>query len=318
MRRWIVPLTLAMVVAVAVVTVPATAATAPTGVVYALDNYTPGYGAVVVHADGTGFTGTCVGDPTVSASPRRFVHSADAETRLTWSDTTCSSHTLYTAQDGEVVGAARWSPDGQHVAFDARWPEMQSDGTVVTRSGVRVGDVVDDGYGGLTLVNVRPAFVTSNAALYFNWSPDNHTIVFAITEAGRGDSDIWMGDVDTGTLTALLTSTDNDTYPTFSPDGGQIAFSRTWVLRGVGRADVFIMPTTGAPIVQVTKKGNATTSINSMASWSPDGNYIAFSGRDNSINMSVHVYRIDVAGLTKAVDLTPKTSAWFLVTGWRP
>lgn len=279
---------------------------APGGLVYAVDTYAGGQGAVAIRPDGTGFSPSCQGDVTGGGSSRRFLRSENAA--LVWSDGTCVSQRLST-ESGELP---RWSPSGGHVAFGVRWTELDQQGQSVTRYGIRVGDVVV-GHTGLTLVDVRLAVALPAALQQLRWASDA-AVVFAV---GR-PADLYYASVTDDDLgsTNVTASSEDELYPSVSPDGQRIAFARATVVRGAVRTDIFTMPILGGAATRVTSKSNTPSSSNVQPSWSPDGGHIAFACRPTSLSGSLHVCRIGKDGSTKAVDLTPKTSASFSVTGW--
>ena len=94
------------------------------------------------------------------------------------------------------------------------------------------------------------------------WSADGARIAFA---SGRsGSADIYVMNAD-GTGTTQLTSTeDSDTHPTWSPDGGTIAFARA--------GDIYAMGADGSNARRISD----INAEESDPAWSPDGGLIAY------------------------------------------
>jgi len=102
------------------------------------------------------------------------------------------------------------------------------------------------------------------------WAPDGYRIAFANTVGTSVGGGIWIIGSD-GTGGARVPSTmQNDTWPTFSPDGRQIAF-----VRNADRFDrLFVVNVDGTGLRTVT----ASASVHVQdPEWSPDGTRFAFS-----------------------------------------
>jgi Tol biopolymer transport system component len=84
-----------------------------------------------------------------------------------------------------------------------------------------------------------------------------------------GTRDLWLFDLTRGTRSRFTFDPVDETNPTWSPDGAQIAFS----LFGKGNIDVYQKPATGAgnaaPLV-------ASSEIKLIQSWTPDGRFILY------------------------------------------
>ena len=93
----------------------------------------------------------------------------------------------------------------------------------------------------------------------FGWMPDSRHIVVSQTTAEYSPSHLWMADIASNELTPLTTGTDDEIYPTVSPDGKSLLFTR---------------PHTEAKITSVSvQNGSAQTLVDSgglnlMANWS--------------------------------------------------
>lgn len=171
--------------------------------------------------------------------------------------------------------------DGDYAIF-----EMNADGSAQHRLTPREGD---------------PA--SSPAKLFFQidpaWSPDARQIAFSSRRSGTFDVYVMGAD---GTGTRRLTSGKaNDSHPTWSADGEEIAFERDgdiWVLRADG---------SGA------KRISDAAAEEGEPAWSPDGAWIAYVRRTpGTAARELWVMRPDGTGrrALTAQSATVTTPAW--------
>jgi serine/threonine protein kinase/Tol biopolymer transport system component len=83
--------------------------------------------------------------------------------------------------------------------------------------GVRLGIVARDGTG-----------VQLSERRSLNWprvSPDGRRIAFQVVDPVRGNPDIWVEDLQDGSLVRVTTSTGTDILPVWSPDGRRLAYA---------------------------------------------------------------------------------------------
>lgn len=83
--------------------------------------------------------------------------------------------------------------------------------------------------------------------------------------------DIWVVDKNGGTATQLTNSPGEESYPKFSPDGKEIAFTA----RYRGNPDVYVMPVTGGVPHRLTYGSHSDR----MVEWHPAGDKILFASR---------------------------------------
>jgi Tol biopolymer transport system component len=110
------------------------------------------------------------------------------------------------------------------------------------------------------------------------WSPDGDRILFTKRDPEReGDdityfqSDIYVINADGSDETRLTDLVGEETGPTWSPDGEQIAFSTS---TGTGEeGDIYVMSSDGTELTRLTDLPGVETE----PVWSPDGERIAFS-----------------------------------------
>ena len=156
--------------------------------------------------------------------------------------------------------APQWSPDGSRIAF------TRSGCAPDDESGTCVWVMNADGSGkvNVTPEDVRaecPAFAAGNShrrhSLEPTWSPDSRMIAFTghydicVNDPAVNSSDIWVMNAD-GSGKRDLTSADRtvDRQPSWSPDGGSIAFVREPADRS--DAELFRIPVAGGAASQIT------------------------------------------------------------------
>jgi len=101
----------------------------------------------------------------------------------------------------------------------------------------------------------------------FTWLPDSRHVVLAATSLSTPGSHLWMADLDRDRAWPLTRGPGSESYPSASPDGGQVVFA------------------TGEPdydVVQISlddgaiRPLRATVRNESDPAWSPDGNVFAY------------------------------------------
>lgn len=101
--------------------------------------------------------------------------------------------------------------------------------------------------------------------------------------------DIWVAPKQGGTAMRLSSPRGEETFPRFSPDGSQIAFSGNYD----GNTDIYVMPATGGLPRRLTFHG----APDRMIEWYPDGQAILFaSSRASEKDRFNQLYRIPLAG----------------------
>jgi Tol biopolymer transport system component len=101
----------------------------------------------------------------------------------------------------------------------------------------------------------------------FTWLPDNRRIVIGITSLATPGSHLWVADVQSDRAWPLTRSADSESYPTSSPGGEHIVFTK-------GEPDY--------DLVQMKLDGTRTQSVlptarnESDAEWSADGRFLAY------------------------------------------
>lgn len=131
-------------------------------------------------------------------------------------------------------------------------------------------------------------------------SPDLHTIAFNRTIAGQ--TSVWISAPDGSSLRRMSQDADLARFPTWSPDGKQIAVQ----LRRNG-SSIAILPGT-----KVLVKGGE----NWPHSWSADGKEIAFAGRRDGV-WNVWTVNVESGTARKLTDFTSMTT-WVRTPSWSP
>jgi Tol biopolymer transport system component len=175
-----------------------------------------------------------------------------------------------------------WSPDGQKILFSSDRDGnvevyvMNADGTGQTRltnnaasdseavyepAGTRIAFTTDrDGNTEIYAMDAdgsNPTNLTNHAAADGSpdWAPDGSTIVFNSHRDNAALTELYtMMSDGTGTTRLTFTSTANEQFPAYSPDGQKIAYAR--VVPGDGNEnDIFVMNADGTGQASVTTGG---------------------------------------------------------------
>jgi dipeptidyl aminopeptidase/acylaminoacyl peptidase len=188
----------------------------------------------------------------------------------------------------------RWSPDGQTLAFIRK---EQSAGQIWLLP--------------LTGGEARPLTRLPRGRLsYLTWSPDGREIAFLFHPLGKEvtvgpdgkpetpvvrhikdlwyrldgegyfDSEfthVWVADVRTGRVRQLVDGNFHDSFPCWSPDGGEIAFIsqrfEDWQYR-LEEQHVYVVPARGGTVEQLPAPDGPKEGL----AWSPDGTTLAYLG----------------------------------------
>ncbi len=151
---------------------------------------------------------------------------------------------------GQITLSPRVSPDNSRLAYATLGPD-----------GFKVGMY--------SLLLGRPIAFQTGAGTSSSpaWSPNGKELAYSA--APNGHSDIWISDVN-GSLARRITNFNGlDVSPVFNPrTGGQIA----WISGRTGLPQHYTMETDGSGVTRLTDSGYV-----SAPSWSPNGQFIAFS-----------------------------------------
>ncbi|MFG2919801.1 TolB family protein [Kitasatospora sp. NPDC048298] len=165
-----------------------------------------------------------------------------------------------------------------------------------------------------------------------DWSPDGTTIAFDRTDPHTGTARLWTVPTAGGPehqisqlcdgATADCTNED-ERAPAFSPDGKQVAFSRSWGAldtsgsHQVQYSDLYLMSPEGTDVQRLTFLTNDKPYSGAVSnpSWSPDGKQLTFEYRTSATGQpansrAIYVVSADGTGLRQ---LTP----WELRAGER-
>lgn len=129
-----------------------------------------------------------------------------------------------------------------------------------------------DGDGETRLTDQSAGDASTAAGLFFqtdpDWSPNGRKLAFSSKR--EGSFDLFVVNVDGTGTRRLTTSREDDSHPSWSPDGTRIAFQRG------ATADIWVMDAEGGKAVRIA--GDAGAEIE--PAWSPDGRWIVYQRRE--------------------------------------
>jgi hypothetical protein len=185
----------------------------------------------------------------------------------------------------EVTGSPK--PAGEDVLTDpgtaAAQFSLSDDGTLVYVPGsveAALGNVVWVDRNGVA----QPATDSPRSYGYPSLSPDGRRMAFAIAESAN--TDIWVLDLDRGSLTRLTSDAAIDLRPTWTPSGERVTF-------GSNRAGPMDLYWTKADGSEPEKALLTAPLAQQPTSWSPDGRHLAYTEEDPRTGFDLWVLTLD-------------------------
>jgi Tol biopolymer transport system component len=193
------------------------------------------------------------------------------------------------------LGSFAWSRDGLRLACEA------FDGTDVSRNGIYTVSSSDGGH--LVRVTIAPDGVHD---IPTDYSPDGQQIVFTRQRlADESDTTLMIINVDGSGARAL---SDRRLGPgRWSPDGRTILSDA-----GEEGEELLLVPVDGGEIRPIEIVSDSLRSA-FFGSWSPDGDWIVFSGRASK-SVDLYIVRVDGTGLRQLTN-TPM-GQWEEAADW--
>lgn len=199
------------------------------------------------------------GDPDLSPDGRQvvFVWKGDEDNFDLFKRTTDSDTLVRLTRTPQDEMQPRWSPDGKSIAF--------------VRSGASGSRILIIPSGGGLERQLQD--LPGGAVRGLSWAPDGTKIAASIQERSNAPSSIYFVSVESVARRAVTRPPENywgDTYPSFAPDGRELAFTRTLVH---GISDIFLLNGETDSLKRLT---SVRRKVGGLA-WTPDGSNLLFS-----------------------------------------
>ena len=206
--------------------------------------------------------------------------------------------TRLTNAPGVLDSEPSWSPDGTRVAFTRTYPDQGNREEIW----VMKADGSDPHWIGVE-------------GLAAKWSPDGSRFIY--TSNRSGNYEIYTANIDGTDEQRLMSTSADESFPTWSPDGRQIAYSAStgeWnTIENSQTYEIYVMDADGTNVHQLTHN----TAYDGNPRWSPDGSLLVFSSdRAEAGHWEIYMMNADGSNV-KQVTNTP-ASATAINPVWRP
>lgn len=152
--------------------------------------------------------------------------------------------------DIATINNPAWSPDGRYIAFEAFQDNAQ---------GIYIFDTTTE-----TLTRIM--FTGSGYSRGPRWSPDSRAL--ALVGSSRSDSELFLANIETGSIEQLTDNSSSDWSPEWSPDGRWLVYFSNHD----SNMDLYALEVATGAITRLTYH----LSYEAIPLWSPDGRYVLF------------------------------------------
>jgi tol-pal system beta propeller repeat protein TolB len=216
---------------------------------------------------------SCVSRPeSDSAAAEGRLLFTDGRPADVWTMDASGAHRTRLTNTHVSESAPQWSPDGTHIAYEAK------------RRGQQALCVMDASGGG------RRCPVPKRYVGPASWSPDGSRLVYVGGGVVGPSWEIYTVEASGGGITRLTHNRLGDFDPQWSPDGRSIAFSRNQTRSGHSD-DIYVMAADGGSQRRLTE--SARFEEDAHPRWSPDGSRLAFTRGEEGASV---VYVVDLDG----------------------
>lgn len=168
--------------------------------------------------------------------------------------------------DVDVMTSPRWSPNGEHIAFNA-----------VQKHEFWWGDqtdiyVVDAGELSVRKLEMNTWVSDRNGGIHMAWSPDGESIYFRYL--WEGDANLWRVAVDGGVATKVTYEEGSFGNYTVSPDGASIVYARSGPTRDSDLHRVDLEGGSPVPLTRWAPRYRGLEAPERISFRSTDGKYI--------------------------------------------